>query len=123
MKLFCKSLLHLSLISTIISRTISISSASSASSASASSTMKKAVTLVLFDVDGTLIHGSSQQSEYSAHARAFGHAIGRVFNNNQMDYEIEVPSPLLKIDSSNYHGCTDGLISLHLAKVFHHLYH
>ena len=77
--------------------------------------MKTLVTLVCFDVDGTLIHGSSQQAEYSCHAKAFAHGVGKVFNN-QNDYEIECPSPLLKIDSSNYHGCTDGLISLNLAK-------
>ena len=101
-----RSLLEISLLTSILSKSYSTSS---------SSYMKTGVTLLCFDVDGTLIHGSSHQAEYSAHARAFGHATGKVFNN-QHDYEIECPSPLLKIESANYHGCTDGLISLHLAR-------
>ena len=103
-----RSLLNLSLLTSITS------SSSSITSSSTSSAMKK-ITLLTFDVDGTLIHGSSQQAEYSAHARAFGHAVGKVYANRD-DYEIECPTPLLKILPTNYHGCTDGLIALNLAK-------
>ena len=46
---------------------------------------KKAVTLVTFDVDGTLIHGSSTAAEISAHARAFSYGVGSIFAEESLD--------------------------------------
>lgn len=74
----------------------------------------KPVTLITLDVDGTLVQGSSKQAEYSVHARAFSHAIGRVFRND-FEYEKKVPSPLLRIPHQRYHGGTDGLIAMNYA--------
>eukprot|EP01041_Mallomonas_annulata_P007208 gene7208-14700_t len=79
------------------------------------STKIQPVTLITFDVDGTLIHGSSSQAEVSAHARAFSHAAGKVFLG-QDDFEMTVASPVLVIPSERYHGSTDGLISINFAK-------
>lgn len=113
-----KSLLKMSLISSsLLSTSSSLSSTVASSSSStvvASSPFHRKITLITFDVDGTLVAGSGNAAEYSAHARAFCHAVGKVFGSLD-DYEKECPSPLLKIDSSKYHGCTDGLIALNLA--------
>lgn len=76
---------------------------------------KKPITLITFDVDGTLIHGSSKQAEASVHARAFMHAIGKVFGS-QENWQEKFPSPPLVIPPEKYHGCTDGLIALNIAK-------
>eukprot|EP01031_Cornospumella_fuschlensis_P040769 gene40769-49718_t len=74
-----------------------------------------AVTLVTFDVDGTLVKGSSSAPEVTVHAKAFLHAAGRVAGNEDA-FETKHDSPLDFIAKENYHGCTDGLISLHLMK-------
>ena len=73
------------------------------------------VTLLTFDVDGTLLQGSSKQTEVSAHAKAFMHATGKVFHDDS-EYEKKFPSPLHFIPGDRYHGSTDGLIALNLAK-------
>lgn len=73
------------------------------------------VTLLTFDVDGTLLQGSSKQTEVSAHAKAFMHATGKLFHSDS-SYEKKYPSPLQFVPSDRYHGSTDGLISLNLAK-------
>ncbi|RYG63092.1 HAD family hydrolase, partial [archaeon] len=73
------------------------------------------VTLVTFDVDGTLVQGSSTAPEITVHAKAFLHAAGRVAGK-QDAFERQHASPLDLIAKHNYHGCTDGLISLHLMK-------
>ena len=82
-----------------------------------SSTSKKAVTLITFDVDGTLIHGSSTAAEISAHARAFSYGVGSIFAEETLDaFQIQYPMPLKAIDPKWYHGSTDGLIALQFAK-------
>lgn len=80
------------------------------------------VTLLTFDVDGTLLQGSSKQAEVSSHARAFVYAIYQVFHEYH-SYDVNVfnqsypfPSPLEYIPPERYHGGTDGLIALNLAK-------
>jgi phosphoglycolate phosphatase-like HAD superfamily hydrolase len=73
------------------------------------------VTLLTFDVDGTLLQGSSKQTEISAHAKAFMHATGKIFHDDSA-YEIKSPSPMQYIPPDRYHGSTDGLIALNLAK-------
>jgi len=75
---------------------------------------KRPVTLLTFDVDGTLIQGSSQAAQVSAHARAFCHAVGKIFGNIN-NWEKEVPSPPAIIPFDRYHGSTDGIIALNLA--------
>ena len=74
----------------------------------------RGVLLVTFDVDGTLVQGSSQAAQVSAHARAFGHAVGKVFAGKD-DWEVTVPSPPRVIPPERYHGSTDGIIALNLA--------
>jgi hypothetical protein len=39
-----------------------------------------AFTLITFDVDGTLVKGSGQAADTSAHSRAFSHAVGAVLS-------------------------------------------
>jgi len=67
--------------------------------------------LITFDVDGTLVKGSGQAAAESAHARAFSHAISTVLNNSQ-----PVASVAEALPRQLYHGSTDGLILLRLAK-------
>ena len=71
-------------------------------------------TLLTFDVDGTLVQGSTRAAENSAHARAFGYAVGRVFGGVD-DYHLKVPSPPSIIPPECYHGSTDGIIALNMA--------
>jgi phosphoglycolate phosphatase-like HAD superfamily hydrolase len=68
-------------------------------------------TLITFDVDGTLIQGSGQAAEASAHARAFGHAVGTVLGDGR-----PVTSVAQALPQRLYHGSTDGLILLRLAR-------
>ena len=82
----------------------------------ATTTITKKVTLITFDVDGTLIHGSSSSAEISSHARAFSHGVGSTFSSNVEDFLLKYPYPLSAIDPKYYHGSTDGLIALHFAK-------
>lgn len=76
---------------------------------------KKAVTLITFDVDGTLVQGSSNAAMASAHARAFCHAVGKVYGGID-NWELKVQSPPKVIPPERYHGSTDGLIALNLAR-------
>ena len=69
-------------------------------------------TLITFDVDGTLVKGSGQASDASAHARAFAHAVGAILGNGS-----PTPLPAEVIPRESYHGSTDGWISLRLAQV------
>lgn len=80
----------------------------------ASSTKSRGVLLVTFDVDGTLVQGSSAAAQVSAHARSFAHAIGKVFAGKD-DWELAVPSPPRIMPAERYHGSTDGIIALNLA--------
>ena len=78
------------------------------------------VTLITFDVDGTLVSCSKdpsitstdEEEEGTAHERAFSYAVGRVLGNGH-----PVPTILSKaLPTRMYRGSTDGLILLRLAK-------
>ena len=74
------------------------------------------ITLITFDVDGTLIHGTSS-AEAASHARAFSYGVGSVFATDNFDeFQLKYPNPLSAIKKENYHGSTDGLIALHFAR-------
>jgi FMN phosphatase YigB (HAD superfamily) len=78
---------------------------------------KVKVTLITFDVDGTLIQGSSSAAEVASHARAFSYGVGSVFaKDNLVNFREQYPNPLSAVAKENYHGSTDGLIALHFAK-------
>ena len=76
---------------------------------------KRPITLITFDVDGTLIHGVSTTSEATIHSKAFMYATGKIYGNEN-NWHLKISSPPLVIPSEKYHGCTDGLISLNIAK-------
>lgn len=69
-------------------------------------------TLITFDVDGTLLHGSGQAAAASAHARAFSHAVGVVLG----DGTNSVTPVAEALPRTLYQGSTDGLILLRLAR-------
>jgi phosphoglycolate phosphatase-like HAD superfamily hydrolase len=95
-------------------RTLCLALVAISTSATRSLSTSRGVVLVTFDVDGTLVHGSSAAAQVSAHARAFGHAVGKIFGNLD-DWEKKVPSPPRVIPPERYHGSTDGIIALNLA--------
>jgi len=68
--------------------------------------------LITFDVDGTLVRGSGQAADTSAHAKAFSHAVGQVLGDGQ-NPTIPVAQAL---PGHKFHGSTDGLILLRLAR-------
>lgn len=70
-----------------------------------------AFTLITFDVDGTLLKGSGNTMQYSAHSRAYSKAISEVINLGQPITHVSEALPI-----ELYHGSTDGLILLRLAK-------
>ena len=70
-----------------------------------------AFTLITFDVDGTLVKGSGGGSDVSAHARAFSHAVGTVLGDGTPTIPVAEAIPRHK-----FHGSTDGLILLRLAR-------
>ena len=67
--------------------------------------------LVTFDVDGTLVSGSGKAADTSAHSRAFSHAVSQVLNQGK-----PVQSVADALPRELYHGSTDGLILLRLAR-------
>ena len=71
-----------------------------------------ALTLITFDVDGTLVKGSGQAADNSAHARAFSYAVGTVLG----DGSNPVTPVAQALPQHEYHGSTDGLILLRLAR-------
>ena len=83
----------------------------------------KEVTLITFDVDGTLVTGSGQAADTSAHARAFSHAVQQVLvtqkpakNGSGSDHQpIAIPPVADVLPRHKFHGSTDGLILLRLA--------
>jgi len=86
-----------------------------------SSKAKKPITLVTLDVDGTLLSGHSDAARKSVHAKAFNYAICKVFQPETKEkdgyvWSDEFATPEMVIPSEKYHGCTDGLIALNLAK-------
>lgn len=78
--------------------------------------MVKSVTLITFDVDGTLVSGSgsvqSKRIGASTHAKAFLHATGQYYN--RPDFANLYESPIDFVSVERYHGSTDGLIALNL---------
>ena len=80
-------------------------------SSSGDGTDKK--TFITFDVDGTLLTGSGQAADTSAHARAFSHAVQEVLVAKGSDTTIPPVADVLP--SHKFHGSTDGLILLRLA--------
>ena len=75
-------------------------------------TCSSALTLITFDVDGTLVKGSGQAADNSAHARAFSYAVGTVLG----DGSNPVTPVAQALPQHEYHGSTDGLILLRLAR-------
>ena len=69
-------------------------------------------TLITFDVDGTLVKGSGKAADSSAHSRAFGIACGKILAEGGAETEL-VSKVLPRRD---FHGSTDGLILLRLAR-------
>lgn len=83
-------------------------------SPSSSSVSKQPVTLLTFDVDGTLVKSvksNKQGHEQTIHAKAFMYAIGKSFTADA-SFSNEHSSPLDFIPPKRYHGSTDGLILL-----------
>lgn len=74
-------------------------------------TSTAAFTLITFDVDGTLVQGSGQAADSSAHARAFSYAVGKVLGDG-----TPVTPVAQALERKDYHGSTDGLILLRLAR-------
>lgn len=62
-----------------------------------------------------MVIGSTPKAEVSVHARSFCNAIGKVFCGKE-NWETEVGHPTLIVPPEKYHGCTDGLIALNIAK-------
>mmetsp|Transcript_29781 Transcript_29781/g.45664 ORF Transcript_29781/g.45664 Transcript_29781/m.45664 type:complete len:333 (+) Transcript_29781:225-1223(+) len=71
----------------------------------------QAFTLITFDVDGTLVRGSGQAADTGAHATSISIACGKVLGDGSPT--IPVAEALERRD---FHGSTDGLILLRLAK-------
>mmetsp|Transcript_20078 Transcript_20078/g.29794 ORF Transcript_20078/g.29794 Transcript_20078/m.29794 type:complete len:319 (-) Transcript_20078:348-1304(-) len=67
--------------------------------------------LITFDVDGTLVRGFGKAAESSAHAKAFSHAVGKVLGDGHPTKAVADA-----LDGREYHGSTDGLILLRLAR-------
>lgn len=70
-----------------------------------------AFTLITFDVDGTLVKGSGQAAAESAHAKAFAHAVSDILGDGTPITPVAEALP-----RKLYHGSTDGLILLRLAR-------
>lgn len=68
-------------------------------------------TLITFDVDGTLVKGSGRAAAESAHARAFSHAVSEILGGGKQITPVAEALP-----RHLYHGSTDGLILLRLAR-------
>lgn len=81
-----------------------------------SSNIKLPVTLITFDVDGTLVKGTSTGSrEVTAHSKAFMHAADNIYAGD-VNFGQKYSTPLDIIPANRYHGCTDGLIMLNIVK-------
>lgn len=68
-------------------------------------------TLITFDVGGTLVHGSGEAADTSAHSRVFGLAVGKVLGGGPATELVSKVFP-----RRDFHGSTDGLILLRLAR-------
>lgn len=71
-------------------------------------------TLITFDVDGTLV-SSSPGWEKGAHGRSFIHAVDKVLMGRDDSIGESATIPEL-LESHEFHGSTDGLILLRLAR-------
>lgn len=76
-------------------------------------------TLLTFDVDGTLVSSSGWAE--SAHGRAYTHAVKTILGNtctnlNKNENSVCVPSVPDALRREEYHGSTDGLILVRLAR-------
>lgn len=69
-------------------------------------------TLLTFDVDGTLVKGSGRAAAEGAHAKAFSLSVGKVLG----DGKSPVQNVAEALPTHLYHGSTDGLILLRLAR-------
>lgn len=56
-----------------------------------------ALTLITFDVDGTLVKGSGQAAAESAHAKAFSKAVGKVLGGGPSVTPVAEALPVRKI--------------------------
>ena len=77
----------------------------------------EAFTLLTFDVDGTLVSSSGWAK--SAHGRAYPHAVKTILGNINIqnnEKPVTVPSVPDALMREEYHGSTDGLILLRLAR-------
>lgn len=77
----------------------------------------QAFTLLTFDVDGSLVSSSGWAE--SAHGRAYPHAVKTILGNdsrNNGKKPVNVPSVPDALKREEYHGSTDGLILLRLAR-------
>jgi len=81
-------------------------------SSTTSTLFANAFTLITFDVDGTLVKGSGKAAENSAHARAFSYACGKVLGDGRNPVRPVAEA----LSRHEYHGSTDGLILLRLAR-------
>jgi phosphoglycolate phosphatase-like HAD superfamily hydrolase len=75
----------------------------------------KPVTLIAFDVDGTLVRKTAATGKADPHARAFMHAVGKHYATDS-DFMSKYTSPIDFIPENKYHGNTDGLILLNTLK-------
>jgi hypothetical protein len=73
-----------------------------------------AFTLITFDVDGTLVAGSGKKADNSVHSHAFSVAVGTVLSTSPKP--VVVPPVAQVLPRRDYHGSTDGLILLRLAR-------
>jgi phosphoglycolate phosphatase-like HAD superfamily hydrolase len=80
----------------------------------------RAVTLLTFDVDGTLIHGTGPAMAEGAHAQAFQHALTTVLGSNNSDGADTTSRIIIPVADALprqlYQGSTDGLILLRYAR-------
>lgn len=75
----------------------------------------QAFTLITFDVDGTLVSSSGWAE--SAHGRAYPKAVAEVFQAETTEKGLsEVPAVPAILSTPEFHGSTDGLILLRLAR-------
>lgn len=69
------------------------------------------ITLLTFDVDGTLVKGTGT-ADVSAHSKAFAYGCGKILSPDG-----KPTTPVAQVlERKKYHGSTDGLILLRLAK-------
>lgn len=73
------------------------------------------VTLITFDVDGTLVKTTNVKGDTNPHSQAFIHAAGKHYADST-EFENKYSTPIQLIPHEKYHGWTDGLIILNTIK-------